>query len=113
MFRKRDLGVRDQEIRHKSVCFMAFATPDTLDAQDEDVRSYDQMPLVGSIKDKGSLTSASAGQRKDVQVENNVVINILRKGIAIFRINRYHSRVAWRRGEISCPCVVERQDRLW
>ena len=82
---------------------MAFATPDTLDAQDEDVRSYDQMPLVGSIKDKGSLTSASAGQRKDVQVENNVVINILRKGIAIFRINRYHSRVAWCGGDIPCP----------
>ena len=52
------------------------------------------MSYVGPVIYKIPLTAAGARQGKYVQTENDVIIRFLGKGIAIIRVNRYHSHVA-------------------
>ena len=85
---KRQLRTR----MHKYITGNALI-PDTLDDKAQKVRHDLRMAAVMPIADQTAGSPAGASHHMQLELVHCLIIRILRKGIAIFKENRYHSLV--------------------
>lgn len=90
---KWDMGVGDQDRGDKGMRSPALLTPDTLDDKAQKVRHDLHMAAVMPIADQTAGSPAGASHHMQLELVHCLIIRILRKGIAIFKENRYHSLV--------------------
>lgn len=88
---KRDLGIGDEDRGDKGMGSPTFFTPDTLYNQAQEIRHDLHMAAVMPIADQTAGSPTSAFHHVQLELIHCHIIRILRKGIAIFKENRYHS----------------------
>ena len=111
---ERDPVVGDQRRKQKSVGSAACFTPDTADPDVYDtVRSVDT-PVIVSVDGEAAGLTTGTFELVELEVIDDRIVIILRKVIAIFYGNDYHSLVVWTQPETVVTCGKDSdRGRIW
>ncbi len=109
-----DLGIRDKRGGGQGMGGSAFPAPDTLDTEGDQGGHEFHRTLIMPVADEASLPFTGTFYLMELEAAYGLVINILRKILAILKENRYHNHVIGRevfpfvREERAGPAVVGR-----
>lgn len=90
---ERDLGVRNDLGKQECVRLAALITENPLYLEQDIFGSVFQVAFVVAIKNQAAFFPTGAFNRMKLYGMNGLVVNILRKSVAIFKENCYHGLV--------------------
>lgn len=91
LYRKRDLGIRDNGRKKKRMGMPAGRAENTCNAKKDDLVSHPDFTEVRAIPDQRSSMSTGTGDLVKVKGVNDLIIKFLRNGVAEIGFNGYHN----------------------